>query len=252
MSDLSDILPKESLTVKAIYDYWKKRGDSEEARTYLGCSEIGHPCERFLWYKLRNLYKDNIEGRMYRLFDTGNKEESRFIADLRAIGYTVHDTGEDGKQFSVSGLGGRLSGHMDGCVLGVFDAPKTFHVLELKTHNHKSFQKLVKDGVAKSKPMHYCQMQCYMGLSGMTRALYLAVDKDTDALYSERIRFNGEDFDILMDRAKRIIENETPPPRISDRPDYYECSWCPAKSICWNPLLVQAEELFKSVPTKVD
>ena len=47
--------------------------------------------------------------------------------------------------------------------LGIPEAPKTWHVLEFKTHNSKSFAKLEKEGVQKSNPMHYAQMQVYMG-----------------------------------------------------------------------------------------
>ena len=244
MSDISDLTPRNSQTVEAIYAHYKKRGDSEPARRYLGCSELGSACERLLWYKFHIGIKEEHDGRMYRLFDTGNHEEARFVADLRAIGCTVHEFGEDGKQFEVSAFDEKLSGHMDGCALGIPEAPKTWHVLEFKTHNNKSFNKLVKEGVAKSKPQHYCQMQCYMGLSGMTRALYLAVNKDTDELYSERVRFNKDEFNSLMTRADMIIHSERIPERISTREDYYECSWCPAHSICWNKILQTAEDVF--------
>jgi hypothetical protein len=189
---------------------------------------------------------------MMRLFDTGNKEEARVISDLRAIGCEVHEVDIDGKQFSVFGVEGHLSGHLDGCIFGVPEAPKTWHVLECKTHNAKSFAKLLKIGVRDAKPQHYCQMQLYMHLSGMTRALYLAVNKDTDDLYSERVKYNEAESEMLMDRAHRIINDTAPPNRISTREDYFECSWCPAKSICWNPLLQTASELFGAVPDVID
>jgi hypothetical protein len=252
MPKLADVLPTKSKTVEAIYAAYKTKGDAEPPRKYLGCSELGHPCERLLWYKFHIGVKESFDGRMYRLFDTGNHAEARFVADLRAIGCTVHEVGEDGKQFALSAFDGQLSGHMDGCVLGVPEAPKTWHVCEFKTHNNKSFNKLVKDGVAKTKPQHYCQMQMYMGLSGMTRALYLAVNKDNDELYSERVRFNKQEFDALMARADRIIHSTVQPERISEREDYYECSWCPAHSICWNKMLQSAEDVFGATLKKLE
>jgi len=242
-------LPKTSSTVAAIFDHYKKVGDSQSERDYLGCSELGHVCERYLWFKFRKMCKSTFDGRMYRLFETGDAEESRLIKDLRDIGCEVHDVDENGKQFSVLALDGKLSGHMDGCALGIPEAPKTWHVLEFKTHNAKSFAKLQKDGAKQSKPQHYSQMMLYMGLSGMTRALYLAKNKDTDELYSERVRFNQEEFDALMNRAWHVINDEEPPCRISERKDYFECSWCAAKELCHNPLLQTAKELFAAVPT---
>jgi hypothetical protein len=248
MTSLADVLPQNTATVQAIYDYYKKKGDSEPVRKYLGCSELGGPCERRLWYKFRGLFRETFDGRMYRLFDTGNHAEARFVADLRAIGCEVYDRDEDGNQFAVSGLNGKLSGHLDGLALGIPEAPKTVHVLEFKTHGSKSFAKLIKSGVAVAKPQHYCQMQLYMGLKCVTRALYLAVNKDNDELYSERVRFSSFEFDALMDRAWHILNDQSPPDRIAKRQDYFECSWCPAKQLCWNPMVEKSKELFGAVP----
>lgn len=233
MMNLNQLPTPEKQLVSAIYKFHKDRGDAERSRAYLGMSEIGHICERYLWLKFRGCVREDIPGRVYRLFETGDLAEARFVADLRAIGCEVHDCDEQGKQFACSDFGGHFSGHMDGCVSGLPGAEKTWHVLEFKTHNDKSFTKLVKEGVAVAKPQHYCQMQCYMHYSGMTRALYLAVNKNDDSLYAERIHYQREQAEALVERAKRIIKSTSIPPRIAKRPDYYECKWCAAHDICW-------------------
>jgi hypothetical protein len=43
----------------------------------------------------------------------------------------------------------------------------------------KSFVELVAKGVRQAKPQHFAQMQIYMRLTTLTRAMYLAVNKDT-------------------------------------------------------------------------
>ena len=53
-------------------------------------------------------------------------------------------------------------------------------MLEIKTHNAKSCGTLKRQGVQKSKPRHWAQMQTYMGMAQLKRALYFAVNKDTD------------------------------------------------------------------------
>lgn len=234
MSDIQQYMPTDSETVKQIYAAYKQRGDAEPARGYLGASIIGHSCERYLWYCFRQATKPDISGRAYRIFSTGDHEEARLVADLRAIGCEVYDRDPNtGEQFEITDLGGHFSGHMDGCALGVPEAPKTWHVLEFKTHNNKSFTKLKKEGVQKSKPQHYAQMQAYMHKTGLTRALYLAVNKDTDEIYAERVRYDKAFAEGLMARAERIITSTNPPERIASRPDWYECSWCDAKEVCW-------------------
>ncbi len=233
MTDIKKFLPKDSATVSAIYAAYKKAGDLEPARGYLGASSIRHSCERFLWYQFRACCRQEFDGRMYRLFATGDLEEPRFVQDLRDIGCEVHEVDENGEQFEVSALGGHFKGHMDGCVLGLPEAPKTWHVLEFKTHNAKSFAKLKKEGVRKSKPQHYAQCQVPMHLTGMRRALYLAKNKNTDELYAERIEYDIRLAEALMILAERIITSTEPPERISQREDWYECKWCDAKEICW-------------------
>jgi hypothetical protein len=171
---------------------------------------------------------------MCRLFETGDLEEARLVGELRAIGCTVHDRDEHGNQFEVRDIGGHFSGHMDGCALGVLEAPKTWHVLEFKTHNAKSYAHLLSHGVKASKPQHYAQMMVYMGLTKMTRALYLAKNKDTDDLYGERVRYDPTEFKALMDRARMIISSNQAPERCAGRCDDFRCRMCDAQAICWD------------------
>jgi len=233
MGKLKDHLNPETKTVQAIYDYHKRLGDSEPKRGYLGASIIGHGCDRYLWYTFRGCVKRDFSGRLYRLFETGDLEEPRFVKELREIGCTVHDVDENGEQFVVHALGGHFSGHMDGCALGVPEAPKTWHVTEFKTSAAKYFAKLIKSGVQAEFPTHYGQMQAYMGLTKMKRALYLARNKDTDHLYSERVKFMVGHFDCLMARAEKIIRTNKPPERAYGRSDDYRCRYCDAHNLCW-------------------
>jgi len=233
MADVTKYFPQESPIVTAIYVAYKQRGDAESNRGYLGASVIGHSCERYLWYTFRVCCKEDFPGRIYRLFETGDLEEIRMVKDLRDIGCTVHETDEHGNQFAVYALGGHFSGHMDGVALGIPGAEKTWHVLEFKTHNAKSFAKLKKDGVQASKPQHYAQMQAYMHETGMKRALYLACNKNTDELYAERVHYDKNFALNLMTKAERIITATAVPERITTRQDWWECKFCSAHSLCW-------------------
>lgn len=237
MGELNKYLNPETPTVQAIYDWHKQQGDAEPQRGYLGASIIGHECDRFLWYVFRACVKRDFTGRLYRLFETGDLEEIRFVKELRAIGCTVHGVDPaTGQQFEVTALGGHFSGHMDGCVQGIPEAPITWHVIEMKSHKASLFAKLKKDGVKKAFPTHYAQMQSYMRLTGMKRAFYLAVCKDTDELYSERIRYDATESKNLIDRAERIIRTNKPPERSSSRRDAFKCKFCDAHALCWGDI----------------
>lgn len=218
-------------TVLAIYESYKEdRGDWR--RPHLGASQIGKECDRSLFYQFRWCTEPQFDGRMLRLFSTGDLEEVRLVKDLRAIGIEVHEKDANtGKQFRISAHGGHFAGSMDGAARG-FQESGAWHVLEFKTSNAKSFAKLKKDGVEKSKPEHFAQMQCYMSLTGMERAFYLCVCKDTDEIWGERVRYHAPTALRYIERARRIIAAAEPPPRISDNPDAFACKWCDHKETC--------------------
>lgn len=240
MGNLSLFQPEESKTVLAIYAWWEKMGEAEAPRNYLGASIIGHECDRYLWFSFRQCFREKFEGRMLRLFDTGHREEIRFSEDLRGIGCQVETHDANGKQIGVIALGGHLRGHLDAVALGVPEAPATWHVAEFKTHSSKSFEKLKREGVKASNPQHWTQMQVYMGLTKITRALYLARNKDTDELYSERVHFDATAFKAILARAKRIIEATAAPDRIAGRSDDWRCKFCCHHDLCWGQSKVVA------------
>lgn len=218
-------------TVQRIYErYERKRG--EWRRAHLGASQIGKECDRELWYQFRWATRPEFEGRMLRLFETGHLQEERLVADLRAIGVEVHEVDpETRRQFSVSEVGGHFGGSMDGAGQG-FEESSAWHVLEFKTSNAKKFAELKNKGVQVAQPVHYAQMQTYMHLTGMRRAYYLSVCKDTDEIYGERVRYDAEFAKRLLARARAIITAPEPPARLSLDPGSFLCRWCDHHTTC--------------------
>jgi hypothetical protein len=223
--------PDTTSTVAAIYR-WYERTTPGGHRAHLGASVIGHACDRYLWLLFRWAGAEGFDGRMLRLFDTGKRAEPRFMAELRGIGCEVHEFDEFGQQIRVADIGGHFGGSLDAAVLGLPEAPKTWHVCEQKTHGQKSFDELVKKKVREAKPMHWTQMQVYMGLTGMERAMYLAENKNTSEVYAERVEFDQVEFTRTLERARRIITSSTPPARLSADPAWFECKWCPFHAQC--------------------
>lgn len=220
------------LTVEAIYRAYEAER-SNGYRDHMGASGIGHECDRNIWYGWRWASRTQHPGRLLRLFDTGNLAEARFVADLRKIGVTVLDIDpETGRQWKVRDSTGHFGGSMDGKALGLIEAPKTWHSLEFKTHSARSFKEVKAKGVQKAKPMHWAQVQSYMHLHGLTRTFYLAVNKDTDELYQERIKLDVAEATRIVARAQRIIASPVPPARISDDPAWYVCRFCDHAAVC--------------------
>lgn len=204
----------------------------EPPRGYLGASVLGHPCDRFLWLSFRWAVVEDFDGRMLRLFRRGHMEEVTAVADLEAAGCVLSHTGENQARVT---LAGHVYGHADGIIeSGVPEAPKTRHLFECKTHSLKSFDGLLKDGLRKSKPMHWAQMQVYMHGLGLTRGLYYAVCKDNDNLYIERIEYERNASKAFIERGERITTSaRMPEPLAGGGPSWYQCKFCPAYSHCW-------------------
>jgi hypothetical protein len=200
-------------------------------------SSIGHACERWLWYQYRwAAPNERFDGRMLRLFERGQREEDVFSRELRSIGVDLVTHEPDGSQRAVSFCNGQAFGYVDGVALsGVPGAEKTPHLVEFKTHGSKSYAKLIKDGVAKAKPDHFAQMQVYMHGLSLTRALYLAVNKDTDELHAERLEYDHAYAVSLEAKAGRIVAADSPAQRLHDDPEAkmaFECKNCPALDVC--------------------
>lgn len=230
---MAPLPPPRNPTVDSIYKAYEAAAE-DGFRPHLGASLIGGDCERALFFTFRWATVERHDGRLLRLFQTGHLAEHRFVADLRSIGCEVQDVNpETGKQWQVSAVGGHFGGSMDGVVLGLPEAPKTWHVAEFKTHGEKSFAELKKRGVKEAKPLHYAQMQVYMGLGGLERAFYMAVNKNTDELYAERVRIDKDEGLRLVAKAERVIRATTAPDRIAATEDFYKCKFCSHAAVCW-------------------
>ena len=219
-------------TLVAILNKYEANG-GDYRRNHLGASQIGHACDRKLWFDFRWCSKPKFDGRMYRLFDTGNLQEARLVKDLRDIGIEVFDRDPDtDSQIHYEAFGGHYSGSLDGVGRG-FKESKQWHVLEFKTSSVKAFAVLKKNGVKSAKFEHYCQMNQYMSWAKLERAYYFCVCKDTDEIYGERVPLDKELVERLEARANRIVFADVPATRISDNEDSPDCLFCQHKDICF-------------------
>lgn len=198
----------------------------QEKRSYLGMSQIGHECSRYLWYHFRWAYQAEFPARMIRLFNRGHREEPEVIKELEKIGITCHSMQAE----FVAGWG-HIKGHCDGMCDGVIEAPKTTHLLEIKTMSDKYFKEMVKKGCKAAKPIYYGQCQVGMHGYSLKRALFIAVNKNDDSWYIERIRYNKDEAKELIAKGEGIILSDVPPIKVY-KPTWYLCKFCDARFVC--------------------
>ena len=222
-------------TIKAIYDLYENT--QNEHRPHLCASVIGKPCDRALWYSFRWCDTPHPDGQIKRLFQTGHREEVRLIEDLRNIGLEVRCTHpkDPRKQIHFSDPDcPHFSGSVDAIARGFPEAPKAWHIVEIKTSNRKQFDLLKQNGVKRHRPEHFAQMQMYMHWSHIDRAYYFAVCKDNDGIHGERIHYDKESAEALTKRAHSIIYADEPPERSPKmNRDYPPCVWCDYRRVCY-------------------
>ena len=245
MTKMPDSIDRVAIAIDA---YHEKQVD--EPRPHLGASILGHHCDRWIWLSFRWAIREQIPGRVRRLFRRGHNEEALIVKDLRAIGVNISATEYDQTRID---FGTHIGGSVDGIIEGgVPGAEASRHIAEFKTHNRKSFDDLTRKGVLAAKPQHWCQMQMYMHGLGIERALYVAVCKDDDRLYTERVKYDQEAAETILSRGRRLAVAERMPDPISTDPTWYQCKFCPAHSFCHERRLTQevnCRTCARSTPT---
>jgi hypothetical protein len=237
---LNDIMGCDS-TLDAADRALEAKALEEQPRGYLGMSSIGDSCSRKLWYQFRHAGREKFDALTLKRFADGHRTEDLIIDRLRLVeGLDLFSTNEAGGQLRVTDHGGHFSGHLDGTVDGLLQAPKTRHVLEVKCVGDKKFaefRKAVADlgekaALKKWNPVYYAQAQAYMHYTGLPRHYLVVATAGGRDWASARTEYNAADALQLVTKAKRIIDAQEPPERVSNKSDWYECKWCTFSGIC--------------------
>ena len=205
-----------------------------DRRGHLGMSQIGKTDERTLWLAFRWCLPNEFEGRTLRIFDLGHVLEDAIIGylrrckvkDARSLGIEPgSEKGQDEPLFEIldidpatqkqykfnDDLGGHFSGSLDLRIKGLPEAPKTWHVGDVKTAKDSKFQEFKKHGTKEVSPEYYGQAQSYMAKTGTDRAVYIYYNKDTSEIWIDRIKKEKFAFEKYLQKAERIVHADAPP-----------------------------------------
>jgi len=214
------------------------RGSEAGRRDYLGASMLGSPCRRRLWVSYRG--GAHFEGRILRLFSTGDAYEARMAHELQAIGF---EFGGDQSRFEA--WGGRVAGHTDGFVR-FGDLP--WALFEAKTSNRRRYNDLTKkmrdlrqDGqpewlaLEQWEPKYWTQIHVYMAAFEIDVCLYMVTCKDTDSIVGILIPRDDSAVTEAQETARVILTSlDAAPPRGYARPQQPQCTrFCDNAGWCW-------------------
>ena len=217
-------------------DYCIEKNAIKEPRNYIGASSIGKTCERAIWYEYQATESLPLTAQEERIMETGRRLEGMVVDYFRQSGYPVITAHEDNDNLLVvDECNPCFKGHMDGIIqYDTFTECDKSAVLEVKTANDDRYSKYAKDkeGVKSWSPIYYAQIQSYMGMSELSKCLFVVLNKNNGDWRMEWVDFDPEVYQSLQNKAKRIAESEDPPGRISDVPWYYMCKICRYNKVC--------------------
>lgn len=244
--------------IEAVAEEQAKR----DHRTYYGASALGKRCDREMFFYYRKAAEPldpnimtnaeiEVEGAKMRLFDRGHLEEDRFIKRITPFFENVYPVDpETGKQFEIVNCEGMHKGHSDGEADRFILNGITFddsYLLEFKTHNESSFDKLAgkkrpdgtrpwKTSIQKAKSDHYAQIQDYLfHRPHLKGCFYFAVCKNNDDWYIEFVERNTESAVAELERVSKTIWADQAPPKMSgaSHTNFYCAYFCDFKAQCF-------------------
>lgn len=230
-------------TLAAIDRELERRAAMEPKRTYLGASALGRPCERELWYSIQpDVSRRPFDAASLKRFADGHQGEAVMAERLRMVPglqlWTVDE--KTGEQIGGMLFDGRFGWHCDGVVKGLLQSPATPTVWEHKQVGQKKFDEFrklkatlpEKQVLAAWDRVYFAQGVLYMELLDLERH-YLTVSTPGGRQYDAcRTEANPEMAKALLQKAKRIIESDSPPMRISERPEWFQCRLCDFREVC--------------------
>ena len=213
-------------------------GQDRYKRKYLGMSSIGDPCERRLFMSFRHARSETFDAPTLKRFEDGHRTEDLIIARLRKVEtLEIVDREPGGGQLACSLLGGHFRGHLDFMAQGLVQAPKTWHVGEVKCsakiaelEKHKAMLG-EKNALRAWNETYYGQAVMYMDFQGVDRHWLVATTPGGREWTSVRTNADPVHAMRLKAKAERIIFTDEAPERIGDATDW-RCKFCHFAGIC--------------------
>lgn len=214
-------------------------------------SALGTDCDRKLFLDLRwASAPEVVDGRKLSIFARGNEVEDRIVGYLRKAGLEVEDVDPaTGKQWRLSLARGFLRGKADGTCIGVLEAPKARHVIEIKCLKAADWRAIRKHGLLAKKPEHWHQLHAGMAALGVDRGLYIAENADTRELLTERLHLDIEEANRQVARVERLVDAHDAPlgllGNVSTEKQAEKqratppCRFCPHDGFCFDKTFVR-------------
>lgn len=210
----------------------------------LRASNLGHPCERFLYLSIVNWEdaKPHDVG-LQNIFDLGNTLEEHTINNIKEAGFEVFTPTQ--RSFKIDVKGGIITGRED---IRIKDENGELLPVEIKGISPFEFDKLnsVEDFLKSKKAWiqgYPAQLFIYMLKFGKEKGFFALTNKLTGETKFVEVPLDYDFGEKMLSKAERIydcINKKTPPPACDD---ISYCESCTMAHVCGE---------CRRVPTDID
>jgi len=138
------------------------------------------------------------------------------------------------KAYHVEDCDGHFGGGLDAVVYfpahyGIDDPA----IAEAKTNSTgRGFNDLLDHGCRNAKWKHFVQQSIYGYKMEIKYSVYVNTNKNDDDIHVEIVPLDLELGANMIERARKIIFSDAPPPRLSENPTFHKCKACSAVGVC--------------------
>lgn len=199
--------------------------EQRAGRGYIGCSVIGHPCDRYIWFE-KTQQASVVPWQLSRRFERGKWEEKRIKTLLK------HEDGVKviAEEVAVKDPKSPLKGRYDFLIT----VDKTEVIVEVKTMSQSSWKRFLRQDLETYSPTYYAQVQSYLNLAVIEWCLFIAINKNTEEIEKRAIRREPHVLEGLRMKANRIASLQAKPLGLAcglTMPP--ECNGCVYRNKCW-------------------
>lgn len=234
---------KYSEGIKALLEDELRRKEAlQPRREYVGASSLGHSCIRSIQFEFAGAPRERERSvALLRKAQFGHLSEAWAYQEFNDAGFHLTQKNGHGDLYKFSQLDGKLQGHPDGVFIygpkvDGFSYPALW---EHKGTGSKTFKGIVADGLRKSKPEYYTQVNLYMAYLELTEspAVFTITNLDSGEQEHIRVEFDADAAQRGSDRAVQVIQateaGELLPRPFSD-PSHFICrTRCNFRERCW-------------------
>ena len=200
-------------------------------------SDLGHKCWRRIWYKFRHVSPETPDISSVKRSVESKVSRDLVIGRIKTVCNVQDEGGTD--RFVFNDLAGHVTCQIHGIVKGLIQAPKTWHVLSVRSSvKWKGLNKAVrnygeKQALQEWSDEHYAEAVLSMAASGLTRHYTVISDQGARNWASVRTDANPKFAGYLRAKADKIIFADEAPPKIGDE-NHFMCrvGFCPMAEVC--------------------